>query len=387
MARFGDFIVINRKRMLWIMAIVSLILLAFIPRIQIDDSFLKFYDEHNAFRQDTEFAGRHLIGPYPVEYLLSSGSDNGISDTIYLKNVEAFSNWLRQQPEVVHVYSYTDIIKSLNRSLHGDLPEAYRLPESRELAAQYLLLYEMSLPYGLELNNMIDINKSSTRLTAALKELSSKKIKEFSRRAETWPRDHAPKQMHAQTTGPVMMFVTMTERNAKGMLTGTALAFVLISMVLLLALRNVKLGIVSLIPNFIPVMMAFGLWGILYQEIGLIASFITATTLGLIVDDTVHILSKYNRARHEHHLNSHDSIRYSFSHVGSALLVTSFILIAGFLVLTLSDFMLNSDLGLLTAITIGFALMTDFLLLPPLLMWLDKNEAQVKKEAKEVRGS
>ncbi|NIS80526.1 MAG: RND family transporter, partial [Anaerolineales bacterium] len=113
------------------------------------------------------------------------------------------------------------------------------------------------------------------------------------------------------------MFAYLTERNIRTMLRGTALAFLLIAATLVIALRSIRLGLISLIPNFIPVLITFGLWGAFIGEIGIIASVITATSLGLIVDDTVHILSKYNRAKIEHCINTHESIRFTFSHVGT----------------------------------------------------------------------
>jgi predicted RND superfamily exporter protein len=93
-------------------------------------------------------------------------------------------------------------------------------------------------------------------------------------------------------------------------------------------------------------------------------------TLGIVVDDTVHFLSKYLRARRELNLNSEEAVKYAFSTVGTALLVTSIVLIAGFCILSLSSFKLNSEMGIVTAITISFALIADFLLLPPILMKL-----------------
>lgn len=170
------------------------------------------------------------------------------------------------------------------------------------------------------------------------------------------------------------MFAHVSNRNIQTMLRGTALAFLLISATLIFALRSLRLGLISLVPNFLPILITFGMWGILVGEIGLIASVITATSLGLIVDDTVHILSKYNRARREHGLNVHDGIRLTFSHVGTALWVTTLILVSGFLVLAFSTLKVNADMGVLTAMTLASALVLDFLLLPPLLMLMDKEE-------------
>jgi hypothetical protein len=158
------------------------------------------------------------------------------------------------------------------------------------------------------------------------------------------------------------------------MLTGTTAALVLISLILVIALRSLRIGLISLVPNLVPAGMAFGLWGLLVGQVGLALSVVAGMTLGIVVDDSVHFLSKYLRARREEGLNAADAVRYAFHTVGTALWTTSLVLIAGFLVLTRSPFEINSGMGLLTAITIGLALVADFLLLPTLLMTLDRKE-------------
>jgi hypothetical protein len=137
---------------------------------------------------------------------------------------------------------------------------------------------------------------------------------------------------------------------------------------LVFALRSLKLGIISLIPNLLPAGVAFGLWGLFVGEVGLALSVVTAMSLGIVVDDTVHFLSKYVRARREKGLGAEDAVRYAFSTVGVALWVTTMVLVAGFLVLSQSAFELNSGMGLLTAIVILIALFLDFFLLPPILI-------------------
>jgi hypothetical protein len=140
------------------------------------------------------------------------------------------------------------------------------------------------------------------------------------------------------------------------------------------ALRSPRIGLLSLLPNLIPAALAFGVWGLFVGQIGLALSVVTGMTLGIVVDDTVHFLSKYLRARREKGLDAQDAVRYAFSTVGLALVVTSIVLIAGFMVLTFSAFALNSNMALMTAVTIFFALIADFLLLPPLLMAVDGKE-------------
>ncbi|NIO42904.1 MAG: MMPL family transporter [Burkholderiales bacterium] len=374
MERFGNFVVSRRVPLFWVMMIVSLSTLSFIPRLELDDRFVQWFDESLPFRVATDFATANLTGPYTLEFSIGSDESGGISEPAYLERLDAFTDWLRGQPEVTHVNSFAEVMKRLNRSMHGDDPEQYRLPVSREMAAQYLLLYEMSLPYGLDLNSQIDLDKAATRLTVTLDTVSQQQIIDVIERSEAWLVANAPPAMQARATGTTVMFVYIAIRNIVGMLQGTAIAFVLISLVLIVSLRSIRLGLVSLIPNFIPILITFGLWAIVVGEIGIIASVITATSMGLIVDDTVHILSKYRRAKRERARSTHDAIRYGFSHVGKALLVTTLILVAGFTVLAFSDFKLNVDLGVLTATAVSMALATDFLLLPSILMFIDKDK-------------
>ena len=247
----------------------------------------------------------------------------------------------------------------------------FHLPQDRDLAAQYLLLYEMSLPYGLDLNNQINVDKSSTRVTATLKILSSNELIAFDRRANKWLADNAPAVAETTSAGTTLMFSNIGKRNIKAMLVGTTVALVLISMIMIFALRSLKIGIISLLPNLAPGAMGFGLWGIFVGEVGLALSVVTSMTLGIVIDDSVHFLSKYLRARRENGLSSPDAVRYAFRTVGRALLVTSIVLVAGFMVLAQSNFEINAGMGLLTAVIIALGIFVDFLFLPPLLMKIE----------------
>ncbi len=371
MERLGNFVVTQRTALLWGSTALIIALVALIPRNELNDVFVNYFDSSVQFRLDTDFAVENLTGVYQVEYSLESGEANGISSTDYLTNVAAFASWLREQPEVMHVNAITDIMKRLNKNMHADAAEWYKIPEERELAAQYLLLYEMSLPYGLDLNNRIDVQKSATRLTASLETISSNQMLEFEERVQEWLAANAPNIHGAVGTGTTLMFSHIGKRNIKSMLFGSTIALVVISFALILALRSVRVGLISLIPNLVPAAMGFGLWGLLVGEVGLSLCIVVGMTLGIVVDDTVHFLSKYLRARRELHMSPEHAVRYAFKTVGRALLVTSIVLVAGFLVLAMSSFELNSGMGLLTAIVIVLALVADFLFLPALLIKIE----------------
>jgi predicted RND superfamily exporter protein len=371
MQRFAEFVIAKRGKLLVGMGLGCLLLISFVPQNELNDDFVKYFSEKIEFRRDADFASEHLSGLYLIDYSLESGQDGGVSDPGFQQNIEDFANWYRQQPEVIHVNVISDTFKRLNRSMHGDDQAWYRLPAERELAAQYLLLYEMSLPYGLDLNNQINIDKSATRMTVMLYNMTTRTVLQLEQRAQRWLRDNLPSSMHNEGASPTIMFSNIGERNIKSMLLGTTVALMLISLILVFALRSFKIGLLSLIPNLIPAALAFGAWGILVGQIGLALSVVTGMTLGIVVDDTVHFLSKYLRARREKGLDAQDAVRYAFSTVGLALVVTSIVLVAGFTVLTFSAFALNSNMAIMTAVTIIFAIVADFLLLPPILMALD----------------
>ncbi|MBF0380090.1 MAG: MMPL family transporter [Magnetococcales bacterium] len=373
MDKFGEFVVQKRNMLAFSMVGIVAILAAFIPNNELNDEFVKYFSRDIPFRVASDFSNDRLTGIYNIDYSLDSGEENGVSSPEFLQHVEDFANWYRKQPEVVHVNSITDIFKRLNRTMHGDDPAWYQLPQARDLAAQYLLLYEMSLPYGLDLNNQINLDKSATRFVVTMKNISTNQVLDIADRARNWQQANLPPSMQVEGSSPTVMFAHIGYRNIRSMLFGMSAALVLISMIMMISLRSVKIGLISLIPNLVPMIMAFGLWGMLVGEVGLALSIVTGMTLGIVVDDSVHFLSKYLRARRERGASSQDAVRYAFSTVGTALWVTSAVLVCGFFVLTFSDFKLNSGMGLLTAITISFALIADFLLLPPLLMKLEKN--------------
>lgn len=375
MDALADFLVKHRRPVLWGMLVMVVSLIAMIPRNELNDEFVKYFDESVPFRAATEFTTDNLTGLYNIAYSLGAGESGGISEPAFLNKLEAFAEWYRKQPEVLHVNSLTDTMKRLNMNLHGDDRAWYRIPAQRELAAQYLLLYEMSLPYGLDLNDQINVDKSATRLNVTLNSISSNRTIALEERAGQWLRDNAPESMQVNGASPAIMFSHIGARNIRSMLVGTTVALLLISFILVFALRSLRIGLISIIPNLVPAGMAFGLWGLLVGQVGLALSVVTGMTLGIVVDDTVHFLSKYLRARREAGLSSADAVRYAFHTVGTALWTTSAVLVAGFLVLTGSPFELNSGMGLLTAITIALALLADFLLLPTLLLTLDRKDS------------
>ena len=371
MERLADFVIRYPRQLLIVMGGSAVILTAFIPSIDFNDQWTRYFDDRIEFRRETDKALEHF-GMYPIEYSLPAQTSGGVSDPEYLAYLEDFTEFLREQPVVQHVYSFSDIMKRLNKNLHGDNPSYFRTPEGRDEAAQYLLLYELSLPYGLDLNDRINIDKSATRVTATLGDVDSIETRAFLNSTQDWMEQNLPGWMQTDPTSASVMFTYVTDRNVDNMISGTIIAILLISLVLMLALRSFRLGLLSLVPNGLPVLAAFGAWALLVGEVGFSVASVASISLGIIVDDTVHLLSKYVRARSERGGTAADAIRYAFKSVGVAIVINTVILAAGFLVLLTSSFKLNVDMGLLTALSIVFALILDFLFLPALLLLVDR---------------
>ena len=370
--RLSEFVINNDKKILWGSMAIILSLTFLASRNELNDEFIKYFDERISFRTDTDYISENLTGIYNVEFSVGAGQEGGINNPEYLQKLEEFEKWLYEQPVVVHVNSYAEVSRRVNKSMHGDTLKYYAIPNNREEAAQYLLLYEMSLPFGLDLNNQINVDKSETRVTATIQNLSSTEMIGFTEMAENWLKDNTPEYMHATGISPTLMFSHLSGRQIKSMISGTILAIVIISVVLMIALKSFRFGLLSLLPNLAPIALGFGVWAIFYGTINVGMAIVFGMTLGIIVDDTVHFMSKYLRAQRDHNYSPDDSVRYAFSTVGRALLVTTIVLVIGFAMLSQSSFGMNSDMARITSIIILIALVLDFLMLPALLIIIDK---------------
>lgn len=370
MDKLGDFVVTHRKALLPASVLVIAVSASLIPLNRVNDESVKYFDNRSDFRQAADFMEARISGMTNISIAIKTNESQGIADPVFLNAIGGFTDWLRVQPETDHVATLADVYKRLNKNMHGDDESYYALPQNRELAAQYLLLYEMSLPYGLDLNNQINVDKSSIKMVLTVDNLGSVELVDLENRIYAWFADNAP-QYEVVASSPSLMFAHIGEANMASMLSTLPITLVLISALLIFALRSLKLGLISLVPNIAPAVIGFGLWALISGEINLGLSVVVTLTLGIVVDDAVHFLSKYQRAR-KGGQTAEQAVRYAFHTVGRALWITTVVLVAGFSVLAMSSFRLNADMGQLSAIVIFIALVVDFLFLPTLLMLFDK---------------
>lgn len=379
MHKLAGFIIAKKKVLLPVVSVITVVLALNVTNNEVNDDYVKYFDETVPFRTATDTMQENISGMSILEVSVDSGQSSGIYEPQYLKFVSDFSDWLRKQPETDHVSTITDTIKRVNRNMNGDDPSAYTLPTSRELAAQYVLMYELSLPYGLDLNSQINIDKSSTRLIVTFKNLTTSELIDVEQRIQAWS-DANSNQYRMDIASPSLMFAHIGQSSVESLLISTTIALIVISIVLGLAMRSVRFGLISLLPNLAPVLVGFGIWGLMDGQMGVALAVVASMTLGIVVDDTVHFLSKYFHARRERGETPEQAIYYAFGNVGRSLWITTFVLVVGFAVLSISSFKTNADMGLLTAITLVVALIIDFLFLPPLLLAIDKSKSSKAKE-------
>lgn len=384
MERIAHFVTRNHRFLLFTSIVIMVVTLSLIPSNRINDDSVKYFAKSSEFRQAVDFMQDNISGMGSISLAIDSAEENGVVSPNFIEFVEHFTLWLRAQPEVDHVASMSDTFKRLNMNMHGDDSTYYRLPENRELTAQYLLMYEMSLPYGLDLNNQINIDKSALKLQVITDNLGSDQMLDLERRIAQWFDNNTSIGILGDSgykltaSSPALMFAHIGETNMRSMLISLPISLALISVLLVFALKSLKLGAISIVPTLMPALIGFGIWALLVGEINLGLSVVASLTLGIVVDDAVHFLAKYRLARIDGK-SAEESVHYAFHTVGRALWVTTVVLIAGFLVLALSSFRLNSDMGKLSSMVIFIALVVDFFFLPALLLLIDKKGNKVTR--------
>jgi predicted RND superfamily exporter protein len=366
-------VIANSRAVLIVGGIASVTIAGLALTNDLDDRFTRYFGKSLQVRQDLDFAAEHLRGQDNFEYEIKAPEGGSISNPDYLKTLDAFTLWLRDQPEVDQVTSLSDTIKRLNQNMNADDRDYYKIPETQEAAAQYLLLYELSLPFGLDLNNQINIDKSATRLSVVITDMKISKQQAFHQRVSDWANQNAPTGMIPAPTGTSVIFASLTMRNLVDMITGNIVAIVAIALMMMVTLRSISIGFISVVTNAIPALVTFGFWALTVGHIGMAVAVIGAASLGIVVDDSVHFLTKYLRGLREKNLSREDAIRYAFSEVGEAIVFTSVIVGIGFAIIAMSTFQVNAQLGLLTAITVVVAMVFDFIMLPAILLLGNKS--------------
>lgn len=371
MNRLADFVIRRKLPLLCLFLVAGGILASLSFRNEINDDIVKYYTPETPFRESMEFVNSDLTGIGEINFALPAGGADEIANPEYLRRIEAFSDWLKTQPDVVQVNSIVDIIKRINQVMHNDDPAWYRIPESREEAAQYLLQYELSLSYGMNLNWLIRYDRAETRVRVAVGTSSGQRIIALNDAARQWQQANWAPQWQAPGASLSLMFAHIGERSIAGMFGGMLGALAIAALLLMIGFLSWQHGLASFVANLLPIGMAFGVWSLWSGNIDLGLTVVIGIAFAVVVDDTVHFICKYERARHDG-CSPEQAIRDSFLRVGFALITTSVVLGLGFAWLANSAIQITVNTAIVTCLSIVFALLVDLLLLPALLLLTDR---------------
>ncbi len=364
---YGAFIVRHNKKIIMITTLLFLVLGAGLWKVKVDSNTIRYFDKSVDIRKSTEFIMNNLTGPMAYEIVVDSGKKDGIKDPAFMKTVERFCEAYQEHfPDIRHMSSLVDTVKRFNKVLDNK----EEVPEKQDLIAQYLLLYSLSLPQGMEINDKMDINEQKLRVTAQVNIVDTSVDLAQIHFVEAW-WNNTP--YHASVQGQTAMFAYMQSDVTDTLIYSLSMAVVLVSLVMLMIFRRPKLLWVFLLPNLLPVILVVGLMGWVGINIDIGVAIAGAIIIGVAVDDTIHFLVKYFDAR-KRGLDLEESFDEVLRYAGKAILFTTVILSVSFSLFAFSTFTPNQNFGIVTASALVIAFVVDILLLPALLSLTDKTK-------------
>ncbi len=355
----------------WILSLglgLILALLACISLNTVDDNINQWFSEDTRMRQDNEEVNRRLSGMQHLYFKLPADNPSGVHDPEYLARVTAFDDWLSSQPHVSAVRSLPTLVKSLNAAF-GDGSRS--IPQDPAQTEQLLWVYEFSARPDDRAGGLLNADRSASVVHLSRRNQPGQDFQAFATQAHNWLRMNTPEIDAPPGKSGVMMFSKMALDNIPPMIIGTLVVLLFATVVVAIALKSIRLGLISIVPNLLPVGLSFGTWGMLSGHVGIALSVISAAALGIIVDDTIHLLERYKEGRKGGKATAGEACRHAIRRVGGAITITTMVLVVGIGLIGFSQVQPTHELGLWLAITIAYAWLCDLLLLPQLLTRFD----------------
>lgn len=335
--------------------------------VKVDSNTVRYFKEDVPFRQTVHFMQDNLTGPMTYEVVVNSGEKDGIKAPEFMKTVERFyAEFSKKYPDMRHITSLSDVVKKYNEVMNG----SKSIPDDKNLIAQYLLLYSLSLPQGMEINDKMDVNEQYLRVTAAMNIVDTSLDLEMIKWVESW-WDKTP--YSAEVNGQTVMFAQMQHDVTDTLINSILLAITVVSIMMLFIFRNLRMIPLFIIPNVLPIVLVVGVMGWLGITIDIGVAISGAIIIGVAVDDTIHFLVKYREARKRGE-SLEDSLAYVMQYAGSAIVFTTIILSAAFLIFMFSQFLPNVNFGIVTAIALIIAAFVDLIMLPAILSRFDAHK-------------
>jgi predicted RND superfamily exporter protein len=332
--------------------------------LEVDDDFVRYFSASSTFRTDTDFASEKLSGPYGVEIVASNPDDAGVFTPSYLSTVQELTVYLRNHERTRNVVSLSDVINEVAKAFDPGVKITDR--SSNELA-QLFLSYELSLQEGQSTTDIVNLGKTSSRISVLLEPSSSLEIREFVQEIGAWSNAHS--QFSIEVTGEIIPTAYLSPVNIRSMSIGIAISLLFSSAVIGFYLKSWRVAIVIFASIVVPVLAGFGVWGWFFSSIGLATTVVIAVTIGVVVDDSIHIVYRSRDGMTQIGLDPREAAAYAVHRVGTAIVATTLVLGAGFSVLMASGFEMNSSFGVCVVLILILALSFDLSVLPKMLVW------------------
>ncbi len=376
-----DFTLRNRNRILFSGLLVLLFSMWNIPNIVIDSNYVTLFKQSSQIRQDIEYFDEVYRGMMNLDIILDSGAEEGIKDPIFLTQLDEIENWLTQRNTLGPIVSLVDYLKEINQALNGDDPDFYRIPSSPEMTAQYLLLYESS-GANEDLSDLKDFENRHARLVVPVINMEASEMQAELEAIEAYLDESYP-QLQAIVTGTMALYTVQDTYISEGMAQSFLIALAVITLFFITLFKSVKYGLLSIIPSVLPIVLAGSFAGWIGISLDQSAVIVFAMTMGIAVDDAIHVMSRYLLAKSEG-ASTKRSIERAMNESGRAVVFSSMVLVFGFSVLCFASFTTIIYVGLFGSIIMSLALVGDMIMLPAILYLADGAEEE-QSEA-EVRG-
>jgi len=337
--------------------------------IKVETNLLEFFKSTTSFRQELTYIETNLSGVGSVDISLNAHKRDAFRDPANLALLESLQRHAESLPGVDRTMSFVDFLKDMNESFHNENPEFYRIPESRELVSQYLLLYDSD-----DIEDFITTEQDHARILVRIAEHSSAGQARIIAAMQDFIDKQDKRGLEIRITGRAVQDVNTIDALVWGQIQSLALAAAVIIFIMFLALRSLTVGALSLIPNIVPIILNFGVMGALGIPLDTATALISVVALGIAVDDTIHFLTEYNHAR-ARKIPVREALYKVTMEKGKAITATSVILTIGFGVLLFSNFAPTVSFGGLSALIMITAWMGDMIVLPAaMLMFYGKRK-------------
>lgn len=333
--------------------------------IRVETNLLEYFKPSSPLRQELSYIEPRLSGVGTVDISVKAGERDALRDPTKLAVIDRLQTFALTLPGVDRTMSFVDFLKDMNMSFHNENPDFYVIPESRELVSQYLLLYDSD-----DMDEFITPEYDQARILIRISEHSSAGQAELIHALRAFIDQHEHDGLQIRVTGRAVQDVNTIDALVRGQVESLALAAAVITFIMFLALRSFVAGALSLIPNAFPIIINFGIMGLLGIPLNTSTALISVVALGIAVDDTIHFLTEYNRKRAES-LPMREALQRAILEKGTAICASSLILVIGFGVLLFSSFVPTMSFGGLSAVIMITALVGDLIVLPAAMLSFD----------------